>query len=137
MQKYPRRCSVKEGVLRNFTKFTGKHLWLSLSFIKVVKNDTLAHVFSCEFCEIYRKELHLKFDVSKIFFLIFNNCSKSSFLRELSFIQEWDSCRLKRKKLYFLSTKKVSWKPIGSFKLRNHFLLLETLMMHPTLITLL
>ena len=26
------RCSVKKNVLRNFTKFTGKHLWLSLFF---------------------------------------------------------------------------------------------------------
>ena len=28
-------CSVKEGVLRNFTKFTGKHLWQNLFFNKV------------------------------------------------------------------------------------------------------
>ena len=30
-----RRCSVKKGVLRNFTKFTGKHLCQSLFFNKV------------------------------------------------------------------------------------------------------
>ena len=35
--------------LTNFTKFTGKHLRQSLFFIKV---ETLAQVFSCEFCEI-------------------------------------------------------------------------------------
>ena len=29
------RCSVRKGVLRNFTKFTGKHLWQSLFFNKV------------------------------------------------------------------------------------------------------
>ena len=29
------RCSVKKGVLRNFTKFTGKHLCQSLFFNKV------------------------------------------------------------------------------------------------------
>ena len=29
------RCSVKRGVLRNFTKFTGTHLWQSLFFKKV------------------------------------------------------------------------------------------------------
>ena len=29
------RCSIKEGVLRNFTKFTGKHLCQSLFFNKV------------------------------------------------------------------------------------------------------
>ena len=28
-------CSVKKGVLRNFTKFTGKQLYQSLSFNKV------------------------------------------------------------------------------------------------------
>ena len=39
------RCSVKKGVLGNFTKFTGKHLCQSLFFNKV-------QVFSCEFCEI-------------------------------------------------------------------------------------
>ena len=27
-----RRCSVRKGVLRNFTKFTGKHLYQSLFF---------------------------------------------------------------------------------------------------------
>ena len=30
-----RRCSVKKGVLRNFTKFTGKHLCQSLFFNSV------------------------------------------------------------------------------------------------------
>ena len=45
-----RRCSVRKGVLRNFTKFTGKHLCQSLFFNKVA--ETLAQVFSCEFCEI-------------------------------------------------------------------------------------
>ena len=35
-----------------FAKFTGKHLCQSLHFIK---KETLAQVFSCEFCEISRK----------------------------------------------------------------------------------
>ena len=30
------RCSVRKGVLRNFTKFTGKHLCQSLFLNKVV-----------------------------------------------------------------------------------------------------
>ena len=57
-----RRCSVRKGVLRNFAKFTGKHLCQSLFFNKVaglrpqacnfIKKETLAQVFSCEFCEI-------------------------------------------------------------------------------------
>ena len=56
-----RRCSVKRGVLRNFAKFTGKHLCQSLYFNKVaglpkacnfIKIETLAQVFFCKFCEI-------------------------------------------------------------------------------------
>ena len=55
-----RRCSVKKGVLRNPAKFTAKYLCQSLFFIKVaglrlatlLKKETLAQVFSCEFCEI-------------------------------------------------------------------------------------
>ena len=43
------RCSVRKGILRNFAKFTGKHLCQSLSFSK---RETLAQVFSFEFCEI-------------------------------------------------------------------------------------
>ena len=54
-----RRCSIKKGVLRNFTKFTGKHLCRSLFFNKVVgwglqlywKGD-FGTVFSWKFCEI-------------------------------------------------------------------------------------
>ena len=38
-----RMCSVR-GVLRNFIKFTGKHLF--------IKKEALAQVFYCEFCEI-------------------------------------------------------------------------------------
>ena len=51
------RCSVKKGVLRNFAKFTGKHLCQSLFFNKVAgffKKETLIQVFSCEFCEIFK-----------------------------------------------------------------------------------
>ena len=51
-------CFYKIGVLRNFTKLTGKHMWQTLSFlIKLqawgfIKKGTLAQVFSCEFCKI-------------------------------------------------------------------------------------
>ena len=41
----------KKGVVRNFTKFTGKHLCQSL-FFNFIKKETLAQVFSCQFCEI-------------------------------------------------------------------------------------
>ena len=35
MKNSHQRCSVKEGVLRNFTKLTGKRLFQSLFFNKV------------------------------------------------------------------------------------------------------
>ena len=57
-----RRCSVRKGVLRNFVKFTGKHLCQSLFFDKVVglrpatllKKRLWHRCFpvSCEFYEI-------------------------------------------------------------------------------------
>ena len=40
----------KKGVLKNFAKFTGKHLCQSLFF----KKETLAQMFSCEFCKIFK-----------------------------------------------------------------------------------
>ena len=50
------RSSVSKGVLRNFTKFTGKHLHQCLYLNKVdlnfFKKENLALVFSCDFCEI-------------------------------------------------------------------------------------
>ena len=58
------------GVLKNFAKFTGKHLRQSLFFSKVVggacsliKKEILAQVFSWEFCKIFEKinfEEHLR-----------------------------------------------------------------------------
>ena len=51
----------KKGVPGNFAKFTGKHLCQSLFFNKVaglwlaaIKKETLAQVFSCEFCKIFK-----------------------------------------------------------------------------------
>ena len=53
-----RTCSIKKWVLRNFAKFTGKHLCQSIAFNKVaglraatlLKKETLAQVRPCEFC---------------------------------------------------------------------------------------
>ena len=42
-------CSIEIGVLKNFAKFTGKHLCQSLFFNK---KETLAQVFSCKLCGI-------------------------------------------------------------------------------------
>ena len=52
-----RRCSIEIGVLKNFTKFIGKHLCESLLFnaCNFIKREALAHVFSYEFCEIFKK----------------------------------------------------------------------------------
>ena len=61
------RCSVIQGVLRNFAKFTGKRLRQSLIFNKVagwclelIKEETLAQVFSCEFCKISKNTLYYR-----------------------------------------------------------------------------
>ena len=41
------RCSVTKGVLRNFPKFTGKHLWQNLFFNKVPGWSDCFWSFSC------------------------------------------------------------------------------------------
>ena len=56
-----REVFCKKGVLKYFTKFTGKHLRWSLFFNKVAdlrpetlfKKETSTPVFSCESCEIF------------------------------------------------------------------------------------
>ena len=54
-------CSITKAVLRNFTKFTGKHLCRSLFFNRCmpqacnfIKKEALTQVFSCGFCEIFK-----------------------------------------------------------------------------------
>ena len=53
------RCSVKKDFLGNFAKFTGKHLCQSLFFSKknFIKKETLAQIYSCEFCEIFENTI--------------------------------------------------------------------------------
>ena len=54
-QKQSPEVSVRKGTLRNFKKFTGKHLCQSLCFNKAcnfIKREFMAMVFSCEFFEI-------------------------------------------------------------------------------------
>ena len=76
------RCSVKKGVLRSFAKFTGKHFYQSLFF----KKETLAQVFSCEFCEIskntfpYRhlRWLLLEFQNESTLYRFRTSCSKQA-----------------------------------------------------------
>ena len=43
---------MKKGVLRNYTKITGKHLRQSPFLINFIKKETFAQAFSCEFFEI-------------------------------------------------------------------------------------
>ena len=58
---------MKKSVLRNFTKFTAKHLCQSLFFNKVaaqacnfIKKETLAQVSSCKFCEISKNTFFIE-----------------------------------------------------------------------------
>ena len=54
-------CSIKLGVLKNFSKFRGKHLCQSLFFNKSFnKKEDLTQVLSCEFCVIFMKPFLLK-----------------------------------------------------------------------------
>ena len=62
-----RRCSIIQGVLRNFAKLTGEHLCQSLFFDKFqasacnfIKDEALTQAFSCEFCEISKNTLYYR-----------------------------------------------------------------------------
>ena len=46
------RCSVRKGVFGNSAKFTGKHLWQSLFFNKIVGWGDCFWSFSCLFLKI-------------------------------------------------------------------------------------
>ena len=71
------RCFVIKGVLRNFTgKSTGKHLYQSL----FIKKETLAHMFSCEFCEVskntfYTEDLWATASAQNVCYIKINLCS--------------------------------------------------------------
>ena len=61
--------SVRKGVLRNFTKFTGKHMCQSLFFNSFIKKETLARIFSCEFCKTSKNTFfieHLRATASEV-----------------------------------------------------------------------
>ena len=53
-------CSARKGALGNFVKFARKHLCRSHFFLmklqseacNYIKKETVAQLFSCEFCEI-------------------------------------------------------------------------------------
>ena len=50
----------KKDVLRNFTKFTGRHPCQRLFFNKRIKKETLAQVFSCEVREISKNNFFIE-----------------------------------------------------------------------------
>ena len=80
-QKYKHECRssrldvfCKKGVLRNFTKFTGKHLYESpffsgsLSFCIFIKKESLAQVFPVNFAKFLRAPFlteHLRWLIAK------------------------------------------------------------------------
>ena len=77
----------KNDVLRNFTRFTGKHLCQSLFFNKVnfIKKETLAQVFFCEFYEIskntfFKEHLWTTASVNSCFSIIFSIFNKLKIL---------------------------------------------------------
>ena len=103
-QKQPPEVFCKKGFLRGFLKFAGKHLYQGLFFNKVVGNtgkhlcqsfffnkvagkaytfiekETLAQVFSCEFCEISKNTFftgHLRTTAFEHFQNVFSSIVKT------------------------------------------------------------
>ena len=89
------RCSIKKGVLRNFAKYTRKHVRQSL--FNLSKKETMVQVLSCEFWEIFNNSFfteHLRATASgfgkpclnsDLYFYIQNLWY--SFIRDNSFLQ--------------------------------------------------
>ena len=70
------RCSVKKGVLRNFAKFTGKHLCQNLFFNKVA-GGAWTPPGDCFWLTIFLKKLHL---LNRIVIMPVLNYTKGSFI---------------------------------------------------------
>ena len=69
LRKHPPEVFCKKGVLINFAKFIGKHMWQTLFFRNFIKKETLAQVFSCKFCETSKNTFfteHLQVTASEI-----------------------------------------------------------------------
>ena len=71
------RCSVKQGVFKNFSNFTGKHFCWSLLLIKLqvlepatLLRKTLTRMLSCRICKLFLKPTFLK-NVSECLLLNF------------------------------------------------------------------
>ena len=55
-----RELFCKRRCFRNLAKFTGKHLCQRFFFFNFFKKETLAQVFSCEFCEISKNTFYYR-----------------------------------------------------------------------------
>ena len=67
LEAFVRRYSLKKDVLKNFKKFSGKHrgrvfvlIKLQASACNFIKKETLAQVFSCQFCEISKNTFFIE-----------------------------------------------------------------------------
>ena len=125
-----RRCSVRKGVLRNFTIITGKHLRESLFFNKVAgwPVESLAQVFYCEFLEISKSTFFTEHfpataSMSSCFLgEVKGRSSNLSALRKIlfasnqfsTFFRSWMTCFLTVKGLGSHKPH-LSWKPHWNF----------------------
>ena len=120
----------KEEIAIIFSKFTGKHLCQSLFFNKFagqacnfIKKQTLAQVFSCEFCKIFKNTNFYRTPLvgaSKNSFIISYSCWTN--------IQFWTSWNHRNLFNFFWSIKAVQKqlidlkKVVGSFFQKNELI---------------
>ena len=99
----------KKSVLRNFVKFTGKHMCQSLFFNKVaglrpanlLKRGTLAQVFSYEFCEIFSNTFFLTKHLRWL--LVLGHCKNFknfSFPIIFKHIQQWKKTLIHKRNIF-------------------------------------
>ena len=122
-----RRYSVKKGVLRNFAKFTGKHLCQSLFFneffnLFFIKKETLSQVSSCELCEISKNTFsteHLRTVASELIKTKIKCCLKRKFLSTMKISSEKKLRTLHKKWSFFL---RISWANPKFLQILSHLL---------------
>ena len=103
----------KKDVLKNFAKFTRKHL-----------RQSLVQVFYCEFCEIFKSnyfEEHLSTtaSVQNMFLKISQNLQKNTFV-EVSFLLKFQGGGLQRYIKKATSTQVFSYKIFGNAIFTGH-----------------
>ena len=87
MEAVAGRCSSKQGALKNFANFTGKHLCQSFFLIKLqtqkpatlLKTDSSTGVFLMKFANFLRTS----FFTERIWWLLLKAINSSSYLRVL------------------------------------------------------